>query len=518
MHIFIYSYNFINYEYLYLLNWNEPLINFNYIIWFNTIYIYVLVIVILIYLYNLKHVQRDKNNYNVSLYIFFFLYLYEINLLICNFNYSLIILNTWWSYINEFLLNNFNKYHPFLFYYTICVYIITIIINFNFFFFKKLFYLEHKLKSFKLLTNSLIIVNIWLLLLGSWWAYQEGSWGGWWNWDASEFLGLNFFAAVLIIFHYNYNYIYFKTINFNWTLMVIQTLIVYLSIQINFEITSHNFGIKFLYFFNNINLLFNSIIILFYYLMINIYFRNLIYFKIKCFYAIKIKLKLTFAYFIIIIGTGLFYFYFSFFSLINYYIWNMFNKYYNLLLTLILIINIFFLINLSLSINVAYLNLYIYLFLAIITFFNYYYLIIITNTVTYSFYFMFHSFLIIFFIYLNLNVNVIFLICFINHINFYYFIPFNNINYNINNVLLILSYNMYNNVISNNFKILYVTSLFNLAYSKLIAINLFKLNAFNHFIIYLIEDIFVNNLFLIISVNIALFYSYYYYKNKIYLI
>jgi cytochrome c biogenesis factor len=20
------------------------------------------------------------------------------------------------------------------------------------------------------------------LILGGWWAYQEGSWGGWWNW------------------------------------------------------------------------------------------------------------------------------------------------------------------------------------------------------------------------------------------------------------------------------------------------------------------------------------------------
>jgi hypothetical protein len=36
------------------------------------------------------------------------------------------------------------------------------------------------------LRNNLIFITILSLVLGGWWAFQEFTWGGWWNWDSVE--------------------------------------------------------------------------------------------------------------------------------------------------------------------------------------------------------------------------------------------------------------------------------------------------------------------------------------------
>jgi cytochrome c biogenesis factor len=80
--------------------------------------------------------------------------------------------------------------------------------------------------------------------LGASWAYQEGSWGGWWAWDPSEAFGLVILVILISIFHYNF--LDKKPILFKSVLKIgsICVLLVYTLLQSNFSITSHNFGLN----------------------------------------------------------------------------------------------------------------------------------------------------------------------------------------------------------------------------------------------------------------------------------
>ena len=54
-------------------------------------------------------------------------------------------------------------------------------------------------------------ISVWLLLvisLGGFWAYQEFSWGGWWNWDFVELSILNFWLVWLV---YSHNWLCLRT-------------------------------------------------------------------------------------------------------------------------------------------------------------------------------------------------------------------------------------------------------------------------------------------------------------------
>lgn len=93
---------------------------------------------------------------------------------------------------NNFLTNGLSLLHPF-FVYLSYIFFLKLILLKNFFF--KLFLIKKYIYIF--LKNS-----FYALLLGSWWANQEASWGGWWNWDFVEIILLVFFFKYLIITHY----------------------------------------------------------------------------------------------------------------------------------------------------------------------------------------------------------------------------------------------------------------------------------------------------------------------------
>jgi hypothetical protein len=130
--------------------------------------------------------------------------------------------------INTLLTNSINKYHPFIFY------ISTL----------------HLFKP--LLTNSKLpnlikvetLVIIFTLALGSWWASQEGSWGGWWNWDPSEVFGLLIMISILIIGHNSLRNLSKYMSVYNQLLTSVGIFFTYFFIQLNFDIVSHNFGTK----------------------------------------------------------------------------------------------------------------------------------------------------------------------------------------------------------------------------------------------------------------------------------
>jgi cytochrome c biogenesis factor len=66
------------------------------------------------------------------------------------------------------------------------------------------FYFNLNIQYIYLSIKFYIILIIITLFMGSWWALQEGSWGGWWNWDPSEVFGLLFLLAYLYLIH-NFN-------------------------------------------------------------------------------------------------------------------------------------------------------------------------------------------------------------------------------------------------------------------------------------------------------------------------
>lgn len=163
--------------------------------------------------------------------------------------------------VNALLLNSINKYHPFIFY-------LALVLTYTIF-----------LNSFRVLllgrgylyvTNSIrlsfycfsyfhlhTITNA--LFLGSWWAVQEGSWGGWWNWDPSEVFGLVVLVVSLIFIHSKLLLMSPNYATRLYKFLASALLSVYLFIQLNFNLISHNFnlvGDSNLYFFMLFLLLF----------------------------------------------------------------------------------------------------------------------------------------------------------------------------------------------------------------------------------------------------------------------
>jgi len=153
-------------------------------------------------------------------------------------------------YFNNLLSNPLNKYHPILFF-TCYIFIYTTIkyrhpFNLDRSYSKNLYHFQTSAVTLGRNTNYYWLLILTSLYLGSWWALQEGSWGGWWNWDASEVFGLVILTLLLLILHSH-------PINFSWyvnfdrnTIYVYSVMIMYSVLQLSYGITSHNFGLSLL--------------------------------------------------------------------------------------------------------------------------------------------------------------------------------------------------------------------------------------------------------------------------------
>lgn len=151
-------------------------------------------------------------------------------------------------YFNNLLSNPLNKYHPVLFFscylftYVVLAYT-NLFINTRDYNLQKYIYNTYYFNFLKrnnlywpLLTTS--------LYLGAWWALQEGSWGGWWNWDASEVFGLLILTFILVYFHLK-KYVYSVFIRFYLSYTyILFILFAYLILQLSYNLTSHNFGLS----------------------------------------------------------------------------------------------------------------------------------------------------------------------------------------------------------------------------------------------------------------------------------
>ena len=119
----------------------------------------------------------------------------------------LLNLNIYSENFNNLLINSINKYHPLLLYISIFVFYFTILL-FYYFLKKPNYVLFLKIQIFiKFFIQNYIKYIIFSLFLGSFWALQEGSWGGWWNWDPSEVLGLLILFFYIYFFHKKYNFL-----------------------------------------------------------------------------------------------------------------------------------------------------------------------------------------------------------------------------------------------------------------------------------------------------------------------
>lgn len=202
----------------------------------------------------------------------FSLYNFEVlDFLVTNTHLSCRDLNL--SLVNLLLSNNLNKYHPFIFYTSV---FLTTPILFKMYTSHDsltIFDLNYFSKCIVRLTTLTLVINLFALFLGSWWALQEGTWGGWWNWDASEVLGL---LVSLISIQNLHSKMGFST-TLQWGNRFTTTLLLlvfsYFFIQLNFDLVSHNFGSKFFFFFNN-NLFFIELLVGLCFTL-NILFRNL---------------------------------------------------------------------------------------------------------------------------------------------------------------------------------------------------------------------------------------------------
>lgn len=143
---------------------------------------------------------------------------------------------------NTLLGNSINKFHPALFYFSLLLLVNLIILKQSRLSMR--FGNSLVIKSRHLCIVQLLTVIIFTLFLGSWWAAQEGSWGGWWNWDASEVFGLLVMLAYLNLSHNHVLKSWSNTNSWKHQLLLKGIILTYVFIQFNFDLVSHNFGTR----------------------------------------------------------------------------------------------------------------------------------------------------------------------------------------------------------------------------------------------------------------------------------
>ena len=145
--------------------------------------------------------------------------------------------------VNKLLTNSINKIHPPLLYYSTFITVYSLLHTLSthkelLLYDSSYFYTFFKVTYFYLITCLLS------LYLGSWWALQEGSWGGWWNWDSSEVFGVLIFFKLIILYHLTYFTHHSEFIISHLKSSLFTIFAFYLFMQLNFSLISHNFSSK----------------------------------------------------------------------------------------------------------------------------------------------------------------------------------------------------------------------------------------------------------------------------------
>ena len=196
--------------------------------------------------------------------------------------------------LNKLLHNGTNKIHPFILYMSLVCFLDKFL-SWSFYFNIVNKHTKNSIISHGFATyyRSLLLI-ITALFLGSWWALQEGSWGGWWNWDISEIFGLLIFYRILLILHTK---LYWSSQYFNYWYGYVTTLLIvifYLVMQINFELSAHDFGFKWLRFPTKEYAIYLGILAGLHILVLQIYKFYLYINMLNTFYINSIGIKIIF--------------------------------------------------------------------------------------------------------------------------------------------------------------------------------------------------------------------------------
>jgi hypothetical protein len=256
---------YINYiEFLTTIVPNEPFLNTYYFWWINLIYVFFFFSSIVVLFFNRTSVRKPL----LLIGCIFFAYEFWFTELrsILSSNPQLALVSTLNPSINLLLTNTLNKYHPFIFYSSLVVGTWLLIAFITSFFRPQNFLINICFNRILISSNSVIVLSSSALALGSWWALQEGTWGGWWNWDSSEVFGLLPVLLLLRFYHTPSNDYFAWRFVIHLLIIYFTIIFFYFMLQLNFDFISHNFGSKFFFFFNantmSINLLISSNLLL----------------------------------------------------------------------------------------------------------------------------------------------------------------------------------------------------------------------------------------------------------------
>ena len=208
---------------------NDFFINSFYFLWTSFWYIPTFIVMLL-----LLFILHSGTSNRSATPLFILLVLLSLSYSYQNLNPHAYLNDSYGENFNILLSNSINKFHPALFYLSL-----LLIVSY-----RPLSDFTpssgYSLPDTRLLNNYYTVVTVptlvFTLSLGSWWALQEGSWGGWWNWDPSEVFGLLVMLLHLNNIHRNTT----TTVNWLWPFV----LFTYTFIQFNFDLVSHNFGTR----------------------------------------------------------------------------------------------------------------------------------------------------------------------------------------------------------------------------------------------------------------------------------
>jgi hypothetical protein len=191
--------------------------------------------VFLLIVFNLVLKNTLKSNNNIITMLFGFIWFFYVN--ICVGGDKLVFFHIQHTNnLNTNLLNGIMLVHPFILYFFYIIYLLEYKVIFkNFFFLKKKYTISIKKKNY---TNGSFLILV-AILLGSWWAEQELSWGGWWSWDFVELLAINYLLYYLILLHKNSNK---KLTGIIFMTKPLILIIAVISVRFNLINSIHNFA------------------------------------------------------------------------------------------------------------------------------------------------------------------------------------------------------------------------------------------------------------------------------------
>ena len=254
--------SFSGYSFLFDMNTrlspNDTLVGTYYFWWTNLTYLPLFFFTLL--LYNL-YTSFALNYFSLSIVLFLVYVFYPLEL----FDYLALNLHYFTSQytnygLNTLLTNTLNRYHPLVFYSSTSLIILAISSSSYFLYPRKCFEDVLHLRRPAFLVWLVVLINLIALWMGSWWALQEGTWGGWWNWDSSEVFGLVITLSALWVSHSGSSLTSLNSLFLKSRISFFIILLSYFFIQLNFDLVSHNFGAKFFFFFNN-NLFFLEVLL-----------------------------------------------------------------------------------------------------------------------------------------------------------------------------------------------------------------------------------------------------------------